>query len=257
MAKLNGLVPVVVRLNDDFDFDFDSLERSVTEKTRGILISNPSNPTGKVYSEKTLRELYEFAEGHGLILISDDIYERFVFEGSHFSLSSIKGSDENTVTIGGFSKCFSMTGWRIGYIVGNREFISQVDKIQQHLLTCAPSVSQYAAIYGLRNRSMVNDFVKDTRKRREIVDAILKESNGITYTKPQGGFYYFPHISDSSDHASFSEGLLKEKNVSVTPGIAFGPSFKDYFRLSFVAASLDDLKTGTEYLVDYIGKSIQ
>ncbi|MEM0134866.1 MAG: pyridoxal phosphate-dependent aminotransferase [Thermoplasmatales archaeon] len=254
MATLNGLKPVFAKLDNNFDFDFEVLEASLTVKTKAILLSNPSNPTGKVYSEKSLRLLYDFAMEHDLMLITDDIYEKFVYEGKHFSIASINGSDDHVVTVGGFSKCFSMTGWRVGYLVGNEEFITQVNKIQQHLITCAPSISQHAAVYALKHKDLIQQFYEEFHKRRTMVNNILKKCSVLKYTMPDGGFYYFPSIGETINNVGFANELLAKKNVSVTPGIAFGQSYGNHFRLSFVAASYDDVKTGTERIVDFIEK---
>lgn len=252
MAHLNGLIPVTVKLDKEYNFDFQTLENAVNRKTRGILISNPSNPTGKVYKESHLRKLYEFAREHDLTIITDEIYERFVYEGKHFSLASINDSETNVVTIGGFSKCFAMTGWRVGYICGSKDFITQVDKVQQHLLTCAPSISQHAAVYGLRHTEIIDALVEEFRHRREVVNTALGKSKLINYSMPEGGFYYFPSIDKRINTNHFVEDLFDSKGVSVTPGVGFGPSYADHFRLSFVAAPLEEVRTGVEKIEDFV-----
>ncbi len=253
ITKLAGAKPVYVPTDSDYEIDLDGASRLVTPKTKTFLFNSPANPTGKVYSEKSIRKLSDFIIENDLVLISDEIYEDLIFEGKHFSPASIEEMRDRTLTVSGFSKSYAMTGWRIGYIQGPVEIISQCNRIQQQSLTCAPSVSQYAALEALRSDTEVIEFREAFRRRRDLVLKLLSEIDSISVKKPEGTFYAFPSFESSLDTGSFCTDLLNEKQVIVTPGTAFGNAGEKHFRLSF-ATSDEVIEQGISRIREFMAE---
>lgn len=251
IVKLCGGKPVPVGTDDDYDFDFESMGKLVNPRTRALIISNPTNPTGKVYSEKTMRKLVDFILENDLYLVSDEIYSELIYEGKMFSPASIPEAFERIVTIGGFSKSHAMTGWRIGYMLASKEIIDASDKIQQQTVTCAPSISQYAALEALKDKESPKKMKEEFRRRRELVAKLLSETGKLSFRKPEGTFYFFPEYQGDKTSKEFCEGLLNEKQVITTPGIAFGQQGEKHFRASF-AASDEVITEGLGRLNEYI-----
>ncbi len=222
LAILLGAKPVILDTRPDFQPRVKDIKAAITNKTKLIVLNSPNNPTGAVYDEKLIREIVKTAEENDLFILSDEVYEDFIYEGRHFSPGSIY---KNVITLNGLSKSAAMTGWRIGYAVGPEKVINEMAKLQQYSFVCAPSFAQKAAIKAL---DINNDKIRDKyRKKRDIVFNGLK--NHYQIVKPQGAFYMF--VKAPGDENSFVERLLREK-VIVVPGSAF--SEKDgYFRISF------------------------
>jgi len=248
IVKLYDAKPVPVRSDENYDIDFDELSRMISPRTRALIYSSPSNPTGKVFSEKTIRKLSDYIIENDMILISDEIYEDIVFEGKPFSPASIPEMFERTITVNGFSKSHAMTGWRIGYMVANEKIIKAADKIQQQTVTCAPSVSQYAAIAALQDHKSPEEFRTKFLHRRDLVQKLLADST-LKSRKPEGAFYVFPQYSADINSEEFCNRLLESENVIVTPGSAFGDQGEHHFRLSFA--------TDDETIVEGIGRIIK
>ncbi len=224
---------------------YESLESVVSEKTKMIIINSPNNPGGYVLSEKEQHEIAEFAIAHDLLVLSDEIYEKILYGRKHVSIASFDGMQERTVIINGFSKTYAMTGWRIGYAVAPLEIMKGMLKIQQHSVTCAPSFSQFAALTGLRSsQECVLEMVGEFQKRRDVIVKRLNEI-GLHCVNPEGAFYAFINTSNHGNDVEFTELLLKEAYIVVTPGSAFGLAGKDYVRLSF-AASMENILEGME-----------
>lgn len=236
IARLAGTRPVYVPTDSEYELDLDAASKLVTDRTKVFIMNSPANPTGKVYSEKALRKLSDFIIENDLILLSDEIYEDLVFEGRHFSPGSMPEMAERTLTISGFSKSYAMTGWRIGYLQGPPEIIRACNLIQQQSITCASSVSQYAALEALNSDAEVVQFREAFRKRRELVMKLLSEIDTLETRKPEGTFYAFPLVKTSLSSESFCAELLNEEQVIVTPGSAFGKSGEHHFRLSFATS---------------------
>lgn len=230
--------PVLVPAIEDegFRLDLNRLEDAVTSKTKAILYSSPNNPTGAVYSEEELRKLAEIARKNDLVVITDEAYEYFVFdENRHFSIASVDGMQERTISCFTFTKTYAMTGWRIGYLHASPEWISQITKTHIPLSICAPVVSQYAALAALTGpQECVDDFHSHYQKTR---DLMCRRLDGIpevfSYQKPKGSYLMFPRIElkDRKDSMKFAIELLQEAHVSTTPGIAF--KGEGHVRMSF------------------------
>lgn len=251
IVKITGGKPIPVGTDENFDFDFDEMSRLVGPKTKAIIMSNPTNPTGKVYSEKSLRKLGDFLLENDLYLVSDEIYSELIYEGKMFSPASISEIFDRVITIGGFSKSHAMTGWRIGYTVASPEIIEASDKIQQQTVTCAPSMSQYAALEALRDKESPKNMKKEFLRRRDMVAKLLSETGKLNFRVPEGTFYFFPSYESDVPSKQFCEGLLNEKQVITTPGIAFGQQGEHHFRASF-AASDEVINEGLTRLNEYI-----
>ena len=240
-----GAVPVTYSLKEenDYQIDFEEMESKITDKTKMIVVVNPSNPTGGVFSRETLEKLSEIAIRHDLLVIADEIYSQLVYDGTeHVSIASLPGMQERTLVINGFSKGFAMTGWRLGYICGPSVIIEQMLKIHQFAIMCAPTNSQYAAIEGLRH---CEDEVQQMRnaynqRRRYLVNEFAKMK--LECFEPFGAFYIFPSIKEfGMTSEEFAMRFLEEEKVAVVPGSAFGESGEGFLRVSY-AYSLEDLK---------------
>jgi aspartate aminotransferase len=226
---------------------YESLESAVSEKTKMIIINSPNNPAGYVLSEQELKEVAEFAVDHDLLVLSDEIYEKILYGHRHVSIASFDGMPERTVIINGFSKTYAMTGWRIGYAVAPPEIVSGMLKIQQHSVTCAASFAQFAALTALRSsQACVQEMVEKFKRRKDVV---VKRFNdlGLRCLNPEGAFYAFVNTSKYGNDVEFTERLLKESYVVVTPGSAFGDAGNNYVRFSF-ATSIENIIEGIERL---------
>ncbi|MDI6810615.1 MAG: pyridoxal phosphate-dependent aminotransferase [archaeon] len=230
---------------------YESLESAVSEKTKMIIINSPNNPVGYVLGENELKEIAEFALEHNLLVLSDEIYEKIIYERRHVSIAALDGMQERTIIINGFSKTYAMTGWRVGYAVAPAEIITGMLKIQQHSVTCAPSISQFAALAALINsQECVEEMVEEFKRRREVIVKRLNDV-GLRCLSPEGSFYVFVNTSNHGNGLEFTERLLKEVYIIVTPGSAFGPTGKDYVRFSF-ATSMENIVEGMERIEEML-----
>ncbi|MGC9363558.1 MAG: pyridoxal phosphate-dependent aminotransferase [Fidelibacterota bacterium] len=232
--------PVLVPLLEEQDFALDiaGIRKALTPKTRTIMLCNPNNPTGTVFSEKQLRQLGEIALEADLILIIDEAYEYFVFDGHrHFSLASVPEVKDRFISVYTFTKTYAMTGWRIGYVLAPEPVISQIKKAHIPLAICAPVVSQDAALATLEgNQKCIADFREHYRRTRDLMCKRLDRlSHVFNYVKPGGSYLMFPTITlkGQQDSFTFCKNLLDKIQVSATPGIAFGPTGEAHIRLSF------------------------
>ncbi|MEG1996519.1 MAG: aminotransferase class I/II-fold pyridoxal phosphate-dependent enzyme [Oscillospiraceae bacterium] len=227
-------VPVTTKASDNFKLTADALKEKITEKTKLLIFPFPNNPTGAVMRRENLEEIAEVLRDTNILVLSDEIYAELTYNKNHVSIAEIDGMKERTILVNGFSKAYSMTGWRLGYACGPSEIISLMTKVHQFAIMCAPTTSQYAAIEALQN---CDDDIQDMKdeyntRRRFIVDSFNKL--GLTCFEPEGAFYIFPSIKStglSSD--SFCEKLLFSKKVAVVPGTAFGDSGEGYIRVSY------------------------
>ena len=251
IVKLYGGVPRGVKTNADYSFDYEALEKAVDGKTKALIFSNPCNPTGKVYGENEIRNLCDFVIEHGLYLISDEIYEDLSFEKRPFSPASIPEMADKTITLSGFSKSYAMTGWRIGYMLANPEIIRASDIIQQQTMTCATSVSQYAAIAALDDRETPRRFRDAFMKRRDLIMKSLSGIDGLSFVKPEGAFYLFPEYDLEMTSNDMSMKLLEDVQVIVTPGSAFGEQGEKHFRISY-ATSDENIIEGSRKIGEFM-----
>jgi aminotransferase len=230
--------PVIVPLIEGFRLDIEGIKNAITSKTKAIMYCSPSNPTGTVFPEKQLRQLAEIALDNNLMIITDEAYEYFTFDGhKHFSIASIPEMKKNVISCFTFTKTYAMTGWRIGYLYADEEFIPQINKAHIPLAICAPVVSQYAALAALKGpQDCVDKFREHYLNARNLMCKRLDRLNSVfEYQKPGGSYLMFPKIllKEGEDSTSFCKKLLKEARVSTTPGIAFGPTGQSHLRLSF------------------------
>ncbi len=248
IIKLNGGKTITVPTDKNYEMDFDSMKKYVSPKTKVFMFNNPVNPTGKVYSEKSLRKLSDFILENNLYLISDEIYEDLIYKGKMFSPGSIEEMREKTITVSGFSKSYAMTGWRIGYMVAENSIINAANKVQQQTMTCAPSISQYAALRALDDEESVKNMRETFMKRRDLSVSMIREIDGLNLYEPEGAFYVFPGYEADKNDADLALDLLDKQNVIVTPGSPFGA--EKHFRISY-AASDDTIKEGISRIGKY------
>jgi len=239
---LAGGKPVEVPTYEENEFrlSVDDLEKYVSEKTRALIINSPNNPTGAVLTKKDLEEIADFAVEHDLIVLSDEVYEHFVYDGiRNHSIASLDGMFERTITLNGFSKTFAMTGWRLGFVAAPAWIIEKMTRFQMYNATCPVTFAQYAAAKALRDErswKAVEEMRKEYDRRRNLVWKRLNEM-GLPTVKPKGAFYIFPRIKDTGlTDKEFSELMLKEARVAVVPGSAFGKAGEGYIRISYATA---------------------
>jgi len=241
---LAGGEPVMVPTSQENGFEVDAgdIEAKITDKTKAILIGYPANPTGAVMSRQKLINIAEVAKRHNLMVISDEIYARLVYGMEHTCFASLPGVRENTILLGGFSKAYAMTGWRIGYAVAPREIITAMTKIHQYTIMSAPTPAQVAAIEALKTgEPNVLEMVEDYNRRRLIIVKGLCDI-GLSCYEPHGAFYAFPSITCTGMNSEdFSEKLLMEEKVAVVPGSAFGQCGEGYVRCCY-ATSLAEIE---------------
>ena len=237
LTRMAGGVPVAIqtKAENEFRLTADELENAITEKTKALIFPYPNNPTGAVMRREHLEALTEVIIKHDLIVLSDEIYSELTYgDRPHVSIASLPGMRERTIVINGFSKTYSMTGWRMGYAVAPKELIAPMTKLHQYAIMSAPTISQFAAIEALRNG---NDDIAEMRdqydmRRRLIVDGLNRL--GLTCFEPEGAFYVFPSIqSTGMTSDEFCERLIYDKHVAVVPGTAFGACGEGYIRISY------------------------
>ncbi len=246
-------IPIVTEQKNDFKLTAETIERTVTPNTKLIVLPYPNNPTGAVLNKSELEDIAKVIIKHNLFVISDEIYSELTYtDEGHTSIASIDGMQERTIVINGFSKTYSMTGWRLGYALGPAPVIEQMTKLHQFAIMSAPTNSQYAAIEALRNgdidiKNMRQDY---DMRRRFIVDGFNKI--GLTCFEPKGAFYAFPCIKSTGlTSEEFAEQLIKSKRVAVVPGNAFGDSGEGYIRVSY-CYSIDNIKAALERIEEFV-----
>lgn len=240
-----------LRENHGFLPDLNQVERMITDQTKVIIINSPSNPAGAVFPRELVKGFVQLASEYDLYLLSDEIYEQFVFEGEHVSPATLD-VDGRVVSVFGFSKTYAMTGWRVGYVVAPREISSVVTKLQQPFVSCACSISQKAAEAALDGPQGCVGIMREAyRKRRDIAVALLEAYDLCRYV-PQGAFYLLVDISESGmDSNAFARALLRDQKVAVSPGEAFGQAGRKYVRVS-LASDETSVVHGVERLCSYI-----
>ncbi|HVN56452.1 MAG TPA: aminotransferase class I/II-fold pyridoxal phosphate-dependent enzyme [Anaerolineaceae bacterium] len=236
---LAGGVPVELpsRLENNFALDPAEVRKAITPRTKAILIGYPNNPTGAVAPRETLLEIARLAEEHDLIVLSDEIYDRLVYGARHVCFPALPGMQQRTVLLGGFSKDYAMTGWRIGYAAAPAELIKGLVRVHQYTVMSAPTTAQAAALEAYRcGEPYVEEMVAEyDRRRRLIVDGL--NALGLTTFEPRGAFYAFPRVSVTGmDDEAFANALLLEERVAVVPGSAFGAGGEGFVRCCYATA---------------------
>jgi aspartate aminotransferase len=212
------------------------LAENINSRTRLIIVNSPSNPTGSVFDKKVLEEVCDLAVDHNLFVISDEIYEKIIYDHQHISIGSLPGMEDRTVTINGFSKAYAMTGWRLGYLAGPREVMKWVNRLLSHSVSQATTFVQHAGVVAMQGpQDEVASMVKEFRARRDMLVAGLKDL-GVPCSLPGGAFYVFPDVSGLGGGDAFTNKILKDALIAATPGSAFGPGGADYVRLSYATS---------------------
>ena len=253
-VQLADGVPVTISLKNENQFRLtkEELEAAITDKTKILVMAFPNNPTGAIMTREDLEAIAEVIIKHDLYVISDEIYAELTYNGNHVSIASLPGMRERTIVIGGFSKAFAMTGWRLGYAMGPAMIMEQMIKIHQFAIMCAPTTSQYAAIVAMRDcdKDVVHMREAYDQRRRYMLNA-FKEM-GLPCFEPKGAFYLFPDIREFGiPSEEFATGLLKAKKLAVVPGDAFGDCGEGFLRISY-AYSLEELKTAVGRLAEFV-----
>ncbi|EEH98402.1 pyridoxal phosphate-dependent aminotransferase [Clostridium tertium] len=268
LVKLAGGVPVFINTNkeNDYKYSVKELRNLITSKTKAILVNSPNNPTGSIYTREELTEIAELAKEYDLIIISDEIYEKLIYDNEkHISIASIsKDSYERTIVINGLSKAYAMTGWRIGYSASSKEIAKLMSSVQSHVTSNINSISQYAAIEALNGpQDSIKIMIKEFEKRRNYMIDRINKIHGLSIIRPKGAFYIMVCIENYfgkkingeiiNSSLDFSKSLLNEENVAVIPGIAFG--LDNYIRLSY-ATSMEIIEEGLNRLEKYLRKLV-
>ena len=260
LVSLSDGIPVHVecREEDNFVLKPEYLEKAITDKTKAIILTYPNNPTGAIMTKEQLQAIADVIIRHDILVITDEIYAELTYGRKHASIASLPGMKERTVYIGGFSKAFAMTGWRLGFACAPAEIDDAMFKIHQYGMLCAPIMSQYAAIEALKdglsdNFATVEEMRDSYDKRRKFVLHSLKEI-GLHCFEPQGAFYAFPSVKSTGMNAeTFADGLLKTEKVAVVPGNAFGKFGENNVRLSY-ATSMNALSEAFDRMSAYLSK---
>ncbi|QXM05241.1 pyridoxal phosphate-dependent aminotransferase [Crassaminicella indica] len=255
LVKLADAKPVFVETSEEEGFKYtkESLLRVINKNTKAIILNSPNNPTGTVYTENELKEIAEIAVKHNIFIISDEIYEKLIYDGKHKSIASL-GDDikKLTIVINGMSKAYAMTGWRIGYLAADKEIISIINNIQSHATSNPNTIAQYASIAALKgDQKPIYKMIEAFVERRNYMVEKINSIDGLSCRMPEGAFYVMVNISKIigktfngftiNSSMDFAEYLLENVNVAVIPGIAFGAD--NYIRLSY-ATSLENIQEG-------------
>ena len=243
-------VPVPLSAENSYQIDAEHLEKFVTPKTKILWFSTPVNPTGHLFSRRDLEAIAAVAERNDLLVFADEIYEKLVYEGAeHMSIGSLPGMRERVITANGFSKSYAMTGWRVGYVAGNRRFVDQMSKLHYYTVLCSSTIAQRAALAAITGpQDCVRDMLQEYAKRRAIVLNALHEISGLSFVTPYGAFYVFPNISafNTNDEA-VAETLIKQYGVATVPGSGFGEAGRSHLRISY-SASMPNIEEGMKRL---------
>lgn len=245
LPKFLGATPVPYSLleENDFQIDIEELEAKISAKTKAVIIISPNNPTGSVLQKETLEKLADLAKQKDIWVMADEVYERIIFDGGEcVSMASLPGMKERTITFNGFSKAYSMTGWRLGYVAAPAEIIAAVNKVHQHLVSCAPSFVQEAGIIALRDeKNEVEAMVEEYQQRRDYLVQAINEIPGLSCIEPKGAFYLFVNVKNyKMSSEKIANYILEEGKVAVVPGSVFGDLGEGYVRLSY-ASSYENL----------------
>lgn len=266
LIRLADGKPVFVESDETSSYKFtkENLEKAVTEKTKAIILNTPNNPTGTIYNKEELREIAEFAKKYNLIIVSDEMYEKLIYDGErHVSIASVSDDAyERTIVINGLSKSYAMTGWRLGYCGASEKIAKLMTNIQSHMTSNVCSITQYAAVEALNGpQDKVKEMISEFERRRNYMAKTLEEMNNLSIIKPQGAFYIMINIDEClgkeingekiNNSMDFSDKLLENEKVAVIPGKAFG--LDNYVRVSY-ATSMELIEKGLERINKFVNK---
>jgi len=233
-VRLTGARPVYFPLGPEFSLDTAALEAAITPRSRVLVLVSPANPTGRLLRRDEVRAAVEIARDRHLTILSDETYESLIYEGTHVAPASLAEGTSDVVTIGSFSKVFSMTGWRAGFAVAPPKIRSRLVKVMEHTLTCLPPFIQMACLWALQNAGPDEvRFREIFRQRRDQLLSRLDGVRGISYVRPQGAFYVFPRFSLQWSSVEFTNRLLEEERLALVPGVSFGPAGERHVRISY------------------------
>lgn len=266
IVKLSDGLPVFVdcKEEEDYKFTIKALEKATNSKTKAIVLNSPNNPTGSIYSKDELIKIAEYAKKHDIIIVSDEMYEKLIYDNEkHISIASISQDAYNrTIVINGFSKAFAMTGWRLGYSAANVEITKLMSNIQSHMTSNPNSITQYAAVEALNgSKDELNKMLTKFEERRNFMIEMINKIDGLSYIRPLGAFYVMVNVGQFlqkrlngkiiKDSLDFSSVLLEEEKVAVIPGVAFG--LNNYIRLSY-ATSKELIEEGLKRIENFLTK---
>lgn len=244
MVTVAGGRAKLVSPENGFRLNVEGLKEAISAKTRMIILNSPNNPTGHVSSKDEIRGVADLATEKGIMVLSDEIYEKLVYEGSHLSIASLDGMAEKAITVNGFSKAFAMTGWRLGYVAAPKLVASAINKLQQHSASSPASFVQKAALEALKPETPVLPMISEFKRRRDFICEALQEMGIFGFKKPAGAFYVFPDVSKTGMSGSEFSDLLLDNGVSTTPGDSFGGCVNN-IRISY-ANSMEKLSEATK-----------
>ena len=247
-------VPVKVLEENKFKLQAKDVEKAITINTKVLILNSPSNPLGTVLEEKEIRELAKIVKKYNLYVISDEVYDKIIYDGKlHFSMAEIKEVKNQVIVVNSLSKTYAMTGWRVGFVIGNEEVISVMPKLQEGIVSCIPEFIQMAAIEAMTgSQTIIEKMVKEYSWKRQLVYESLNHIPGISCIKTEGAFYAFANTKQFSESSEcFAIKLLKNAGVAVVPGSAFGSMGEGYLRLSF-ACGEEELEKAIYRLERYI-----
>ena len=254
MIRAVNAKPVNVYTNGNYTLDEEILKQRISRTVSALVINTPNNPTGGILKKADLQLIYDLAEDHDFVVFSDEIYESLVYDGfKQNSMLEIDTTMERTLVINGLSKSHAMTGWRIGYAIGNEETIDNIARIQQNTTSCAASFTQYAAVEAITgDQNSIDLMVWEYQKRRDLITGLFNDIDGIDCLNPMGAFYVFPNFVEYGlSSETLAELFLKKVGICASPGKVFGKKYDGYLRFSY-ATALEDIKEGIAKLAEFL-----
>ncbi len=251
-------VPIPLREERDFSFDVNEFASLITDRTKLIILNSPQNPTGGVLTKKDVLAIAGAIGDRNILVLSDEIYSRLIYEGEHFSIMSVPGFKERTILLDGFSKTYAMTGWRMGYGVMRPDLATHIARLNTNSISCTASFTQMAGIEALRgDQSSVDKMSAEFQRRRDVFVAGLNKIKGFSCRVPKGAFYTFPNITKTGwPSKKLADALLEQAGVAALSGTAFGAFGEGYLRFS-VANSLENLNQALTRIEDWVGKNLR
>jgi aminotransferase len=248
-TQIAGAEPVEIPLSaaNQYRIEIERLERYVTPRTKMLWLNSPANPTGHVLSKRDLEAVAMVAERNDLLVFTDEIYEKLVYDGAeHVSIGSLPGMEDRVITANGFSKTYAMTGWRLGYLAGDKKLIDQMSRIHYYTVLGASTIAQKAALAALTGpQTCVTEMVREYNRRRAAVVRVLGEISEVTFVPPKGAFYVFPNISNrNKDDDAMANTLLMQYGVGMVPGSGFGRAGAGHLRISYAEFPLKVVEEG-------------
>ena len=254
MIRTINAKPVDVHTNGDYTLNEELLKSSISRTVTALVINSPNNPTGGVLGKEQLKLIHDLAVDNDFVVFSDEIYEELVYDGfKQTSMLEIDPSMDHTLLISGFSKTYAMTGWRLGYAIGNEETITNMVRIQQNTVSCATSFVQYAGVEALTgDQSSILDMTSEYQRRRDEIIQMFNSIEGVSCLNAMGAFYVFPDISNYGlSSTTLAELILKKEGVCCTPGVSFGQRYDNHLRFSY-ATSIEDIREGIGRLSEFL-----